>query len=685
MRITKLQCRGLYSYREQVSADISDRVVIVGPNNSGKSNLFKIIRLLADALKPSTPKDGQIASGVIEPHLELHAKLSRDETEKIVDFFSFYVPDNKGPRFHEYENRDQLVLLLDEIAVRLSWEETTRRGIQTAVEIKFPKMGLVASGNLHRELRISDHVVSEQEAATVNHTKPLRDLLIELSDPASAKSITAEFFQNEPLEIPDLRDDHSELSEPGERMLADLRSHAGLRNARDTVSFTHLVGEILAKSTVHSPDRRDIDGSCIRDRIESLHLLPGQEEVLGSEEAEVYNESIGRVARFKRSVQAETLAADGSNLSSFLLGLKTSPAPADRERFESIREAFKGVFAPEKLRLDVILERPEHEADTVGKPHLRRTFAAPTAVIADESGEQFPAADAGAGVRESIYMLALVLGSRDSVILLDEPSINMHPGLARAILGEICGNDGNQILITTHSPAIVGFMAFEKSSKVLYVRNAGSSSTVRALDGESFERFDRDRRRLRHLIDPAIFFAKCVVLVEGPSDQSLLAGVAEYKANEDQKYNLARRNIAILNINGEGNFGKYIYLLDAYEIPYVILADRDDGKHKRKKWLENRKTAEFPSDCESSIDANIVLVEKDLEHMLESMDEQAFKTAEMIGGDSKIAVAMEFCQIMQENHPQKLDRITSFLDYCIGRGLGEAGGVGQDRTVSQNG
>ena len=685
MRITKLQCRGLYSYREQVSADISDRVVIVGPNNSGKSNLFRLIGLLADALsRPPALKDSQIYRGVLDPSLGLHVKLSRGEAEKIVDFFSFFVPDGQGMRFHEYENRDLLAGLLDEIAVGVSWEKTAKYGIQTSVEIEFLKMGLVASGDIAGNLRMSDHVVSEQEEAKVNLTKPLRDLLIELSDQASAKSATAGFFREYLLEMPHLKEDHHKISEHGKRTLASLQSYVGTRgDTSREVRFTELVGEILARSTVHSPDSRDIDGWLVQDRIESLKLTPGQDGVLGSEEAAAYNVALVRVARFRRSVPSEALAADGSNLSSFLLGLKTSPVPADRERFESIRRAFGSVFGPEKLRLDVILERPEHEGNS-GRPRLRPTFAAPAAVITDGSGQQFPAADAGAGLRESIYLLALVLGSRDSVVLLDEPSINMHPGLTRAILGEICGNEGNQILITTHSPAIVGFMAFENSSKVLYVRNAGSSSTVRALEGEAFERFDKDRSRLRHLIDPAIFFAKCVVLVEGPSDQSLLAGVAEYKAGEDQKYDLARGNVSILRIDGDGNFGKYIDLLEAYEIPYVVLADRDDGNKKRRKWLENRETAEFPSDCGSGIGADIVLVEKNLEHMMKSIDGPAFEAAEKAGGDSKIAVAIEFCRIMREQDTQKLCRITAFLDYCVGRGL-EEGGAGQDGSVSQGG
>ena len=685
VRITKLQCRGLYSYRKQVSADVSDRAVIVGPNNSGKSNFFRLIRLLADALsRPPALKDAQIARGVLDPSLGLRVKLSRDEAERIVDFFSFFVPNDRIMRFYEYENRDLLARLLDEIAVGVSWEKTAKYGIQADVEIEFLKIGLVTSGDILGKLRIGAQGVSGQEASMVDQTTPLRDLLIKLSDQASAKSTTVEFFRNKRLEMLDLKEDHHKISEHGKRTLADLQSYVGVSGeASRSVRFTELVGEILARSTIHSPDNRDIDGMLAQDRIESLKLLPGQEEVLKSGEAGAYNGALVRVARFKRSVPAEALAADGSNLSSFLLGLKTSPVPADRERFESIRRAFGSVFGPERLRLDVVLERPEHEGDTAGRPHLRRTFAAPAAVITDGSGQQFRAADAGAGLRESIYLLALVLGSRDAVILLDEPSINMHPGLTRAILGEIFGNEGNQILITTHSPAIVGFAAFENSSKVLYVRNAGPSSTVSALEGEAFERFDKDRSRLRHLIDPAIFFAKRVVLVEGPSDQSLLAGVAEYKAGEDQKYNLARRNVLILYINGAGNFEKYIDLLEAYEIPYVVLADRDDGNRKRRKWLENRNAAEFPSDCESAIGADIVLVEKNLEYLMKSIDGPAFEAAEKAGGDSKIAAAIEFCRTMREKDPQNLCRITAFLDHCIGRGPEGEGGAGQDGAVSQ--
>ena len=81
--------------------------------------------------------------------------------------------------------------------------------------------------------------------------------------------------------------------------------------------------------------------------------------------------------------------------------------------------------------------------------------------------------------------------------------------------------------------------------------------------------------------------------------------------------------------------------------------------------------AVFPSECGASIDADIVLIKDDLEHMLERIDEKALQDARRraasVGSSSKITVAIEFCEIMKEKDPRKLCAITAFLDYCIER------------------
>ena len=41
--LKKLKCQGLYSYEEPFELETSNQMIIVGPNNSGKSNFFKLI------------------------------------------------------------------------------------------------------------------------------------------------------------------------------------------------------------------------------------------------------------------------------------------------------------------------------------------------------------------------------------------------------------------------------------------------------------------------------------------------------------------------------------------------------------------------------------------------------------------------------------------------------------------
>ena len=215
VRITKLGCRGLYSYRDTLAVDVPDRVVVVGPNNSGKSNLFRLIRLFADTLsESSTLEDRQIAKGVSDPRLELRMELSEAETEKIVDFFSFYSKQsNSNMRFVEYENRAQLLTLLDEITVRILWKKTPRSGTMTSVEIEFVKINLKMYGVIGyvldttdrpaprivrmpyaeeyhtlEQLHISDRFApGEAENEHVDTATPLHELLAKLSDQVGAK------------------------------------------------------------------------------------------------------------------------------------------------------------------------------------------------------------------------------------------------------------------------------------------------------------------------------------------------------------------------------------------------------------------------------------------------------------------------------------------------------------------
>ena len=645
VRITELKCRGLYSYREPLSVAVPEKAVIVGPNNSGKSNIFRLIRLFEQALLSSSEmKDSQITKGSEDPYLELRMELSKTETGRIVDFFSFcYDEKDQEAKFFEYGNRDRLETLLNEMRSRVFLKKTAMSEIQTSVEIEFVKIGFRICGEIGRLLRMSGSLASD---ATAGESRE-QDLLVcklfdKLSDQADAKDAVAKFFGDRwTMPRSAFIESQDRFPERAKAMMSNLHSYMDHSDKERDIIFTELVGTILAKGTIHSPDSRNIDGPTIWTVAESLKIQTREHVSRFKEDpAAQYNATLERVAIAKSEEPAKTLAADGSNLSSFLLGLKTSDDLDKRERFEEIQEAFKDLFISEKLSFDVIITRRNLAKQDPFAPRPRtRMLRVPVTIIAnDELEEQFPAADAGAGVRESLYLLALVLGSSDSVVLLDEPSINMHPSLAREILGKILGARKNQILVTTHSPAIVSFVAFENPSKILYVRKTNFSSTVHALD-EVSELHETERGRLRYTIDPGIFFAKCVVLVEGESDKSLMTGIWRLLglgSGGDLNYN----DILVVPVCGKKNFPKYRKVLAGFGVPYLILADND-----AKDRVENGRAV-----CKETVElggSEFVIENGNLEDLMRDIDPVAHEKAAGRGG--KIVSVHEFMEELRES------------------------------------
>lgn len=77
----------LYSFKETESLSFeSPKAVLVGPNNSGKSNVFKLLHLLIDELNlPRTNMyPSRIYSDQNRPCLNVKLSLNREETNSVV-------------------------------------------------------------------------------------------------------------------------------------------------------------------------------------------------------------------------------------------------------------------------------------------------------------------------------------------------------------------------------------------------------------------------------------------------------------------------------------------------------------------------------------------------------------------------------------------------------------------------
>ena len=666
MRITKLESEGLYSYRSPLAVDVPDRVAIVGPNNSGKSNLFKMLEFFADALSGSSAPEGRkISKGAPDPRLKLHIKLSRSEAGKIVDFFSFY--DRSGKRglgFFEYKNRDRLEALLDEVSVEVFWKKTADSKITTRAQVEFVKTGIKMYED-YREWSISDEFAAEPKNQDRDQQPPIHELLAKLTGNTDAKTEVVQFFRDHgAITMSGLREVGGQVSGRGLDVLTSLSSYAKIEvnHIPKEIEITRIMWAILDRGIIHSPDSRHIDKPSILSMVGELTTPISGNPKLRREEDAYYNETLMLIAASKSPELRETLADDGSNLSSFLLRLKTAPSYTRRKRFKNIQKSFEKVFGFERLKFDVILK----DAGTGKASKNPRAVQVPvTVVVNEESGEEFPLSDAGRGVGETIYLLALVLGSSGSVILLDEPSLNMHPGLMRSVLEEIHDTKENQIVIATHSPAIVRFMAFENSAGVFYVRKNRLSSTVRALGSEELARL-AGKTRLRHIIDPGIFFARCVVLVEGESDKNLLIGVWS-SLERESKRGMGHNDMSVVSVGGKGNFEAYRKILDPFGVPYMILADKDAEGLFDESEAVSGKTKKL-GDCPV-----LVIKDGDLEALMRSIDPEAYDKAAQ-NCASKVAIAFEFAETVRGS-----ERKTRLLRAIFRKAASLAGGCGGSR------
>ncbi len=158
---------------------------------------------------------------------------------------------------------------------------------------------------------------------------------------------------------------------------------------------------------------------------------------------------------------------------------------------------------------------------------------------------------------------------------IEEPEAHLHPHQQRKLADYLISELPGQTLITTHSPQITARFSPES---IIHIKSksgrsyAASKGCAKCIDKAW------DKLGYRMSILPAeAFFAKSVLLVEGPSEQLFYTELA--KALE---IDLDYYNISILSVDGI-QFKVYISILDAMEISWTIRTDNDISNITSKK------------------------------------------------------------------------------------------------------
>ena len=176
------------------------------------------------------------------------------------------------------------------------------------------------------------------------------------------------------------------------------------------------------------------------------------------------------------------LKPNGSNLAQFLFDLHVSSNPKDRTKFNQIQSKFSKILNG-RLTFDVAQEseRKSISSGVNDNQPIEQTVEYQKIVIMNHDlEEQFSLDSVGYGISELLFLLSVCIGVDDSVLLLDEPSGNMHPPLMKQLMKQL-GEGNNQIIMITHSPELAHYEIFGKGADLVYIRKDQKSSVVKCL------------------------------------------------------------------------------------------------------------------------------------------------------------------------------------------------------------
>jgi len=301
----------------------------------------------------------------------------------------------------------------------------------------------------------------------------------------------------------------------------------------------------------------------------------------------IYNASVVHLsdARSKSGLGAPSNER-GIDIAQGLLELKDSPDSAARTRYHQIQRAFTSLT---QLSFDAVQEpRPEFSPEGTLVPGRSRLVAS---VVVSEGDFSYPADFAAAGMCEILQVLCAACGPTSSVLLLDEPALNLHPNKQRELYSALVTDaraNSNQIFIVTHSSSFVSPRDMTRALRLTVQEGRTRVHRLGLADAREDAQMMKDVERYPRFLDA--LFAKGVVLLEGYQEE---AGLPPWFLKCEGGSALADRNVLFLTVAGDTAFGRFARVLDAWGIPYRIVAD---GKARPRLGAFGELAFTYPED-----------------------------------------------------------------------------------------
>lgn len=199
--------------------------------------------------------------------------------------------------------------------------------------------------------------------------------------------------------------------------------------------------------------------------------------------------------------------------------------------------------------------------------------------------------------------------SQSLIFAFEEPELFLHPQAQRRLanaIKDLAGVHEHQIVLCTHSTHFVDMDDY-KNIVIVSKPSPVDGTKVKYCRSDLFEGDDaksrKDRFHMASWINPdrgELFFAKKVILVEGETEKTILPFLAN-------RFSCMDSEVSLIDCGSKHNLPLYISVLNAFDIPYVVVHDEDPlppviptnwDENKRR---EKRRTFELNAEIAAAV------------------------------------------------------------------------------------
>jgi len=225
-----------------------------------------------------------------------------------------------------------------------------------------------------------------------------------------------------------------------------------------------------------------------------------------------------------------------------------------------------------------------------------------------------PLDEKGTGIQSAIIIALFSqycneFHKKSSLLITEEPELYLHPQARRVISAELNSfldsskAQERQLIITTHSTDYLRNVDPNRIIRIYKSAN-GNQSIVRQLTEETSKEITTNIKRSIWTANSEIFFSDKTILVEG-GELYLIPSLLDYLEGSSQILDYS--NYSIARVNGKGNFLPYIKMLSEFDIEWFVIGDLDcykDTVSSITKYLKLDKVTNEVIKVQNSINSN---------------------------------------------------------------------------------